>query len=262
MNYTGMLAFSRSSEAGRNICAPQLIFAPFALSIVPIFIPPRSEDERSHMRWRYVLVCFGVLFSVLAWWQQSRALKAAVNDRESAITETSERVATNTAARVTDALNKQYGSFISDLYKEMGGLKGQMQTQAGLRKEELELNYTPAVDLVYAGDRLQLWNRGKTSITLWGDKYDGMHADIGPGPPVVVGPTDNYYLLTNKLQELVSASLGNNGEARVPTEFYFSTEDKQKYILHCTLWEVMKDGKLTIHTQCHGFERRDWSKQQ
>jgi hypothetical protein len=235
------------------------ILAPFAFSVVPIFIPAKTEDKRLYMKWRYVLVAFGILCSVLAGWQQERVVKAAATDRESAITETSERVATNTAAKVADTLNKQYGSFISDLYKEMGRMRGQMQMQAGLRKEEIELNYAPAADIVYAGDRLQIWNRGRTSLSLWGDKYDGESADMTP-PPVVIGPTDYYYILADKLQALAIASLGKNGEARVPVDFYFTTADKQKYILHCTLWEVMKDSNLNIHSQCHGFEHKGWTK--
>jgi hypothetical protein len=234
------------------------ILAPFAFSVVPIFIPAKTEDEKLHMKWRYVLVAFGICCSVLAGWQQERAVRGAAKDRESAIAETSERVATNTAARVTDALNKQYGSFISDLYEEMGKLKGQIQVQSGLRKEELELNYVPSVDFIYAGDRLQIWNRGKTDIALWGTKYNGDSAYLSS--PVMITPANFYYILGTLLQARILKDVGKNGEARVPLEMYFSTADNKRYILHGELWEVVKDGQITIHTQSHGFEHKDWVK--
>lgn len=79
--------------------------------------------------------------------------------------------------------------------------------------------------------------------------------------PVVIGPTDHYYLLTDKLNASILSSIGRDGEARVPFDLYISTEDKQRYVMHAVLWEVVKDGQITIHTQSHGFEKRDWSKQ-
>ena len=153
---------------------------------------------------------------------------SGVEDREDVITQTSERVATDTTAKVTGTLKKQYGSFISNLYKEIAALEAEMHTQASLRKEEIQLNYTPAVDVAYAGGQIQLWNRGRTSISLRGDKYDDTPADIEL-KPAVVGPTDYYYILTDRLRALISASLGKNGEARVPIEFYLSTEDNHRY---------------------------------
>jgi len=68
---------------------------PFAISIVPVFIPSRSENESSHMRWRYVFVIIGSLFSILAWIQQSRAVKKGAADRQEAIKSTSVDVAAN-----------------------------------------------------------------------------------------------------------------------------------------------------------------------
>jgi hypothetical protein len=62
-----------------------VIFLPFVLAVVFIFIPARDEDPESHMRWRLGLVLFGAGFGLLAWWQQHRALKSAGEEREIAI---------------------------------------------------------------------------------------------------------------------------------------------------------------------------------
>ena len=70
-----------------------------------------------------MLVVFGIMFSLLAWLQQSRARKAANNDRETAIKETSARVATETADRVTKAMTTQYEGTISGLNQQIGALQ-------------------------------------------------------------------------------------------------------------------------------------------
>jgi hypothetical protein len=103
-----------------------VIFFPTALAVVFIFVPARNENESAHMRWRVGLVSFGILFSLLAWLQQARVLKTANNDRESAIKETSARVATETADRVTKAMTAQYEGTVSGLNRQIGGLQGEL----------------------------------------------------------------------------------------------------------------------------------------
>lgn len=144
-----------------------VIFLPLAISVILVFIPARQEDERQNMKWRLWLVVFAILFGALSWLQQSRALQNARKEQEQAIQRTAERisekvvpaVAAETAVKVTDGLNKQYGEVIKGLYKELG-------QQAATQKQELALNYVPSADLIYAGDRLQLWDRGRTNLYL------------------------------------------------------------------------------------------------
>jgi Na+-transporting NADH:ubiquinone oxidoreductase subunit NqrB len=62
-----------------------VVFAPFLLSILFIFIPEKSENRAVHMRWRAILVLFGAAFSVIAWIQQSRATKAAFFQEQESI---------------------------------------------------------------------------------------------------------------------------------------------------------------------------------
>jgi len=188
----------------------------------------------------------------------SRANNNARDDRESVIQETATRVSTATATKVTETLNQQYGSVMSGLYHEIGGLEAQLQGQSGIQQKQLALNYAPSIDLVYAGDQLQIWNRGRTNIYLWGDKYDGGPLDFD-GKSYIISPGTNYYILTNLLKANILSKLGQNGEARVPLDLYITTEDKTKYVVHAELWEIMKDDQLTIHTQNHAFEKTDWS---
>jgi hypothetical protein len=228
-------------------------------TIFAVVIELVSEDIKKSGFWRVGVLVFGVVLSILTFYQIHRADGIAAKDREDAIEKTSQsvsekvvpKVAAETSANVTEALNQQYGSVISGLYRELA-------EQSATGKNQLALNYKPSVDIIYAGDRLQIWNRGRTNIYFEGDKYDNLPRSMGD-QRIVIPPTDNYYLLANYLNPYILKTLGQNGEARVPFEIYLRTEDGKKYIMHNTLWEVVKDGQITIHTQTHGFEEKDWS---
>ena len=102
-----------------------VIWLPLALSVAFIFVPARSEDERRHMKWRLWLVVFAFCFGLLAWWQQTRAIRAASKDRESAIKETSTRV----SADVTRAVTSQYAGMIAEQQKKIDALQAQLTVQ-------------------------------------------------------------------------------------------------------------------------------------
>ena len=106
-----------------------VIAFPFILAVLFIFIPAKSDDEVIHMRWRRGLVPLGIIFSALAWWQQSRAIHAATTDRDKAIQETSTRVATETSKQVTKALAEQYGQQIVDQKRKIDDLQSQLVAQ-------------------------------------------------------------------------------------------------------------------------------------
>jgi hypothetical protein len=225
-----------------------------------------SKEIRDNRIWRWGVLLFGIILSALTFWQQARATFNAQRDQELAIQKTAEklssdiapRVAAETSGRVTDILNKQYGSVISGLYQQILDLSNTEKNQSHLREKEIALASAVSADVIYAGDRLQIWNRGRTNLYMWGNKYDGEPNDLG-NEAVVIPPTDNYYILADKLNPHILQRLGNNGEERVPFDVFLIYNDK-KYIMHTTLWEIVKDGQIRIHTQIHGYEEKDWSK--
>jgi hypothetical protein len=219
-----------------------------------------NDNVRKHRFWKYGVILFGISLSALTFWQQYRAVKNAKADEENAIQHTAEnvtkelapKVAADTSSSVTSALNKEYGVVIGNLYRQIGEMQTRQQSQIGLTQKQLELNYALSVDLIYAGDQLQIWNRGKTNIYMWGNRYNGA-LDLVTSP-MQITPAGNYYLLTNVLQSVIYKQLGQNGEARVPFDLYLTSEDNKKFVVHNTLWEIVKDGAITIHTQTHGNE--------
>jgi len=84
-----------------------------------------SNKTLGRGKWRYGLVLVGAIFSLLAWWQQTRSLQAAKKDRDEAIKQTSEQVTKS----VTEAIGSQYKELIGSLTNQIGNLKGQLAEQ-------------------------------------------------------------------------------------------------------------------------------------
>jgi hypothetical protein len=96
-----------------------VIFLPFGLSVLFIFIPERKENAGAHMKWRIVLVFLGVAFSCITWWQQDRSIKTAANERENAIRKTAKQ----TAESVTKAINEHYAPIVASFNQQIGSLQ-------------------------------------------------------------------------------------------------------------------------------------------
>lgn len=222
----------------------------------------RLKDQRT-IRWivAIVLIAMGIGAFVSDKLQKSEEQKTLSEKIQQTAVDTannlSPKVAAATASQVTEKLNKDYGVVISDLYKQISALQTAQQSQFGIAKKQLALNYALSADLIYAGDQLQIWNRGKTNIYLWGNKYEDT-VDAAK-QPMTITPAGGYYLLPNTLEPIIYKQVGQNGERKVPFDLYLRSEDGKKYIMHCTLLERVKAGKITIDTQDHGYEVvKDW----
>jgi hypothetical protein len=230
-----------------------------AVGLAVIFVDELQRGLQRHRVARWTIAVLLVLAGIGAFLADKRQheedqhhltseiTRTAVETAQRITAELAPKITADTAGQVTDRLNKDYGKVISGLYGEI----------LALREHEVRLAFEPALDLIYAGDRLQVWNRGKTNLYLWGTRYNEAPRDMST-VPVVISSGSYYYLLTEKLRRGILETLGQNGEARVPLDLYISTEDKKTYIAHCELWEIVKDGEFTIHTQLHGFERDRW----
>jgi hypothetical protein len=84
-----------------------VILVPVALSIVFIFIPTQDQNPRTNMRWRLALVLTGLLFSGVAWWQQTRTYQVAQESASEAINETSRRVSAEVKKSDESIINAQ-----------------------------------------------------------------------------------------------------------------------------------------------------------
>lgn len=95
-----------------------VIVAPFALSAIFVLIPAKQDNEALHMRWRWGLLAFGLLFSGVAWWQQDVSAGETKKDRDSAIQET--------VSKTAESVGKQYQPLLSSLVSKVEGLESQV----------------------------------------------------------------------------------------------------------------------------------------
>lgn len=105
------------------------LVVPVALGLVVILVPAKREDERSHMRWRYILGASLILYGGLSWWQQSRTIRASTKDRADAIRKTSTEVAAETSKEVTKAVTDQYSQMVADQKSQITQLQSQLAAQ-------------------------------------------------------------------------------------------------------------------------------------
>jgi hypothetical protein len=107
-----------------------LVILPAAFGFIVIAVPAKSENKEQHMRWRYILGGLLIAFGVLTWIQQSRAVRQAAQDRESAIQETSTSVAAATSASVTKTVTDLYSKMLSDQKDQIAQLQSQLAAQS------------------------------------------------------------------------------------------------------------------------------------
>jgi|GEM_PF-1992805 vacuolar-type H+-ATPase subunit I/STV1 len=139
------------------------------------------------------------------------------------------------------------------------------QKQLNLKQKELELNYAISVDMIYddAGHQFKIYNRGKTNIRFWGTRLDlnnAMKSISKEARIITPNPNTFYYVFTNELEKDIAKNLGLNGERYLPFELFIENERREKFTISFLLWIVVKDGKITIHTQNTDISKADWAK--
>ncbi len=252
------MAFIWKIARGIFYALPGIVgFVVAATALAVFYMEELQQKLKDRRAIRWIAAIFLLLMGIGAFFSDRTQKNEDTSKLIDAVTKTAEKTATDVSAKVTDVLNNQYGAKLKELYGEIGVMESKIESQSGLSKEAIAINYLPAADLIYAGNQLQLWNRGHTSLSYWGNKLDDK-TRVMERVPVVVGPTDSINILADDFNKRALSSLGSNGKAIVPVEFYFITANDKKYVKGCTLIEETKLGELTVLTQCTEFERKDW----
>jgi hypothetical protein len=99
-----------------------VVMLPFLFAIGVELVPKEQRDDR---RWKWGIIAFGLLLSIVTFFQMQRATTAAKADKDGAIVETSTRV----SASVTKAVTEQYQGLIADQKKQISDLQAQVTEQ-------------------------------------------------------------------------------------------------------------------------------------
>lgn len=96
-----------------------VIAIPLFVTVGATVIALKLPQERHYRKFVIAAIAVGLLFSIITFWQQNRALTQAAQDRDKAIKDTADRVAKQTTENVTQALAKQYGTTITEMAKQL-----------------------------------------------------------------------------------------------------------------------------------------------
>jgi hypothetical protein len=99
-----------------------VVIGPTIFALVLEFV---SDEIRKSIWWRVGVAAFGIGLSLLTLWQLTSERRAAANEREQAIKDTSTRV----SADVTKAVTQQFKQTIADQSNQIAELKKQLAAQ-------------------------------------------------------------------------------------------------------------------------------------
>jgi uncharacterized membrane protein len=112
---------------------------------------------------------------------------------------------------------------------------------------------------IYRNHRFEIHNLGSNEFYLCGDKLgdkDSIIRDERPcmdEPATVAREPFHYYILANKLENLVLSKTADKGEMRIPLYVFVTDTAKQKFTIKCLLFIVVENRQITVHTQYLGL---------
>lgn len=148
---------------------------------------------------------------------------------------------------------------ITNNVKNVGGdyVEGDkyVETRGKIRSDSKQQKM-PQVLLLPDTGQLRLYNRGDSEILLWGTKL-GTTSPIIEKEPRMIPSGAFYYFITDQIKATIA-----NGEEHVPLEIYLSDLSNQHYTANFILFMVIKDSKITMHTQQMGVRKDKWDSRQ
>jgi hypothetical protein len=124
----------------------------------------------------------------------------------------------------------------------------------------LDLNFRLSLEITYDKGRLNVFNKGRENVWLWGSQFGDYPMDIGETARLIV-PGGHYYILTDRLQAIMHKRIGTNTDSFFPWNIFIATENGRRYIAKTLLLVKIVGGEMTVHTQTLGFVEADWGKQ-
>lgn len=105
--------------------------------------------------------------------------------------------------------------------------------------------------------QLNLYNREKNDIYLWGSKF-GVEDSVIENQPRTIPQEGYYYFLTDRLKVLAISVIGRTGERIFPFEVYLSDKMGKHYIAKFNLLVKLQKGEMSVHTQQIDVSQKEW----
>lgn len=134
--------------------------------------------------------------------------------------------------------------------------------QNEINERLLNLNYFPEVEITYDTGRkvINVVNRGKSGLLLWGDKLDGQQKRI-ESRPEWIAPGGLYYIHADATEQEVRQKLGPNSSGREASfDIYIQTENLKKYTVKGLFIFRTVNGSVVVDAQTLSVAESDWSR--
>jgi hypothetical protein len=116
---------------------------------------------------------------------------------------------------------------LADISQENKDLRRSVEAKdsalIAIAKQQLDLSFVPAVDITHETGRIHIFNRGKTTIRIWGDKYGDENARM-EATPMAIPPTGVYDLFRKNRR----SSSWRRSEKMAKPEFHLSYTSQRK----------------------------------
>lgn len=129
--------------------------------------------------------------------------------------------------------------------------------QNEINNQLLELNNVVSVEVGYDINKLDIFNKGKNNIWLWGTKI-GEEAKNIESEPRLITPGGFYYLFTDIFEAKILREIPDNGSKIVNLDIFIKDGRDKKYIIKNLLFIEVKNKNITINSQTTSINQVDW----
>ena len=129
--------------------------------------------------------------------------------------------------------------------------------QYEINQQLVELEHQPSVEVAATDERIQIFNKGKHNIWLWGSETE-LSVKTLEKKPRLITPQGFYYIPLEPFKQSVLQRVGNQGEARINVDLFVSTVGDRKYVVKNIFYCTVADGKVTVHSQTVGITHEEW----
>jgi len=121
------------------------------------------------------------------------------------------------------------------------------------------LNYDVSVEVTFDSQlkRINIANKGRTNLMLWGDKLADQKPLIEKSGRLIV-PGGSYYILADTFYTELASKLANGGSMTIPFILYLKNEQGKEYVVTTQFNASISNGVISIHAQTTSTTQASW----
>ena len=114
--------------------------------------------------------------------------------------------------------------------------------------------------LIYTSHRFQVYNDGKTNLSLWGSQMGGGAKDILSEPRIISpSPTTYYFIPGESFEEECKGKMPNGQMGRAYLTLFLTNALRSRYVARFILLIHREHDVISVDTQLVRLEQKDWN---